>query len=423
MKLTRGLLFWVGIIILTTSNPVYGQDVNVDSLFAEARDAAFEQENRELARQLSMRALEISPAYHEIRIFLGRLYAWDSQYEQAEKQLQRVLAADPGNTDARGALLDVYIWSEQYTEVLETARSGLRRNPVNEKFLYSKSLALSKTGEPRQAIITLNTLLQVEPSHERGLTLFKLLQEQQALYEVSLSYRYDRFQSADGPWNLICTDQNRDPWHTVNAEINRRFGFGPAIFRVHQASRFGQNDWQAEFDLYPSIRQGTYAYLNVGFAGADLFPEYRFGGELYQSLPKAFEVSLGLRYMKFTASDVAVYTMSAGKYWGNYWLNFRTYLTPKAVSFSRSAIFTARRYFRDAENYIGLTFSLGESPDLLLSAGEANNLSARAIQINGHWKMGAMYALKWNVSFANEEWQTEQYLKNCGIELGLSRQF
>jgi YaiO family outer membrane protein len=70
-----------------------------------------------------------------------------------------------------------------------------------------------------------------------------------------------------------------------------------------------------------------------------------------------------MRYLDFSESGVDIYTATFGKYFGNYWLSLRSYVTPDPEGTSVSGYLTGRRYFSDAENYIGLRIGFGVSPD------------------------------------------------------------
>lgn len=69
-----------------------------------------------------------------------------------------------------------------------------------------------------------------------------------------------------------------------------------------------------EIDAYPRFREGTYAYVSGAFAPSpSLFPQYRFTGDLYQSLGAGFEASVGYRRMQFT-NAVNIYVGSLTNY-------------------------------------------------------------------------------------------------------------
>jgi len=116
-------------------------------------------------------------------------------------------------------------------------------------------------------------------------------------------------------------------------------------------------------DAYPKISENNYAYINYGYSQNTLFPKNRFGAEWYHNFPKAFEGSVGMRFLGFTDSNVDIYTATFGKYIGNYWISLRSYVTPDPEGTSVSGYMTVRRYFSDAENYIGMRAGFGVSPD------------------------------------------------------------
>jgi len=115
--------------------------------------------------------------------------------------------------------------------------------------------------------------------------------------------------------------------------------------------------------LYPKIAKGLYAYLNIGFANTFLFPDLRYGAELYKSLPYSLEASLGFRSLKYSTTT-NIYTGSIGWYTGNSYLAFRPYFTPGDNGTSTSGTFTYRKYRSDADNYIGATLGMGFSPEI-----------------------------------------------------------
>src|SRR5665647_779581 len=90
-----------------------------DELFKDARRAAFEDKNYDKAKQLAWQALELSPSYADIDIFLGRVYAWNSEYDSARYHFTKVLTANPENEDASIAYADLEYWNDHYEAALD----------------------------------------------------------------------------------------------------------------------------------------------------------------------------------------------------------------------------------------------------------------------------------------------------------------
>jgi YaiO family outer membrane protein len=115
--------------------------------------------------------------------------------------------------------------------------------------------------------------------------------------------------------------------------------------------------------MYPRIVKGLYAYVNFGVADTFLFPDIRYGAELYKSLPKSFEASLGFRTLKYS-STTNIYTGSLGWYTGNSYWSFRTYITPGDSGSSMSGTLNYRKYRSDADNYFSVALGMGFSPEV-----------------------------------------------------------
>ena len=126
-------------------------------------------------------------------------------------------------------------------------------------------------------------------------------------------------------------DQGFDSWNQASFSLARRFSMGSVIARANQATRFNVNGTQLEVDAYPKFREGTYAYFNVGYSSSSIFPEFRYGAEIFQSLADAWETSLGFRYLEFKSSKITIYTGTVGKYVGDYYFLFRLNVIPEKI--------------------------------------------------------------------------------------------
>lgn len=336
-------------------HPLY-QTVDLDELFNKARDLAF-QGHRKEAREICIKILKIKPEYHDARILLGRLYAWDKEYDNARNELHRVIQDRPGHLDARNALIDVEFWSNRLPQALEHCEKGLKIDPDNKDFIFKKARIYEKKEDYMAASESLRLLLKIDPGHLDARQLLERIQHTHKLFEMSLRYRYDHFEREERSYG---------PWHLLSFDLSSKMKWGSIIARANYASRnFGsspKSGSQFELDLYPRITKGFYAYLNGGYSSSSIFPKYRLGGELYKSLPFSFEISAGIRYLNFSGTQVYIYTGYLGKYYKNYWFSFRPFFTSKPSGVSFSGILIVRRYLEDAENYISLLLGFGSTP-------------------------------------------------------------
>jgi YaiO family outer membrane protein len=161
-----------------------------------------------------------------------------------------------------------------------------------------------------------------------------------------------------------------DPWRLASVSLGRRGERGTVTGRVTHANRFRSAGSQVEVDAYPTLSRRTYGYLNAGYSRASIFPESRFGAELFAALPGAWEGSFGVRQLRFGGPPVTLLTGAVGKYVGNSWVSVRPTVRRLAGGYSAAASVTARKYFADADNYVGARGSYGRTPSDRLTPSE-----------------------------------------------------
>ncbi|MEQ9306647.1 MAG: YaiO family outer membrane beta-barrel protein [Marinoscillum sp.] len=330
------------------------KDLGTDELFEKARNEAFDG-NRVQAREMLNHILASSPDYADVRILLGRTYAWDGKRDQAKAEFQKVLDKDPDYQDALNAMIDVLMWDDAYKIALSTVNRALETYPNFEDFIYKKASILNKLEQYDEAMNTVNQLLVVNPNNERALQLQETIKTTRQRYTLSFKMGADYF---DRDFSKFAVSSS--------IQLGRRNDWGTSIARINFARRFESTGLQGEIDLYPRIANGVYGYLNYGFSNSFLFPDHRFGAEVFSSLPKSLEASLGLRYMIFgPENDVLIYTGSLGWYHRSMWFSVRPFITPDdRAGTSVSVGFNVRRYFSNPDTYIGLTGGFGYSPDI-----------------------------------------------------------
>ena len=354
MKHIRLINFRKGItlVLIAISSTLFAQKKNNDPINSLSEiKRLVSNKQRGQAVLLCQSILVDRPNYHDIRVYLGRIYSWEKRYDDARKELLRVLLKKPKHKEAFEAIINVEMWSGNYLEALQFLNTVLNLYPVNETFLFQKVKVLHKLERTDSASETILELLELNPSHKEANEFEQKLKISKKINAVAVSYELDVF-------NKIF-----DPRHLLFVSLLRKTKYGTVIGRASVAKRFGKEGFQYEIDAYPRIRSGTYAYLNFGVSYSTLFPSRRYGIELYQKLPKSFEFSAGLRYLEFTSSSPKIITGSIGKYYKNYWFSLRPYFTPKSYGTSTSVNLTIRNYLKNANNFLALTLGIGVSPD------------------------------------------------------------
>lgn len=365
------------VLCFTMIFQMYGQDEkyngNPDTSFETARNLAFNQQRKQ-AQDTLLHILTKYPEYHDIRSFLATTYSWDGDYKKARKEFNYILEKDPQNKSTWIAAIKNEIWGDKPYTALEMTTAALKNFPDDGEVLYLKASAQEKTNSPLETLITLESILKTNPNDQKA-------QDYKASLSTTLRKNTIGIRAEVDIYSEVF-----DPMQYYTLSYSRQTKYGSIIGKLNFNRRFNENGKQIEFDLYPKITEGLYAYLNIGFANTFLFPDVRYGAELYKSLPKSLEVSVGFRSLQYTTTT-NIYTGSIGWYTGNSYLSFRPYFTPGDGGTSTSGTFTYRKYRSDADNYLGFAIGMGFSPEINqfnFSGNEAAivNLKSQKLNLN-----------------------------------------
>lgn len=382
-----------------------------DELFKIARQKAFNGKKTE-AELILKAILNKSPNYDEVRVFLGKVYSWDGLRADARRELGIVLAKNPNNIDAQCALIDVEMWSDNFEQALKLANSGLIMNPVSEDLLLKKINVLIKLNRIKEANNELDKLITINPANEEALKIKKELKISYLKNYITASY------TRDEPEKVF------DPTNFYSLQYGRKTKYGSGILRYNQTQRASTVGRQAEIDLYPRIKKGMYGYLNYGYSNTLLFPDHRVGAEFYFSLPKSFEASAGARYMYFDSnSDITLYTLTLGKYYGNYWFSGRTFLSDGKKGISNSYTFIIRRYFSNPLDYVGLVGGIGFSPDD--RTDQFVNSKSRKVGLDFQYAINSYFNASLTYFFYQQQywWSDANYINTQSIKASLTVNF
>lgn len=337
---------------LSITNLAAQDTLSSDELFIIARTAAFEEDDYPKAIRITKQALESSPDYADIRIFLGRLYTWTDEVELARKEFDRVMLKDSGYEDAHLAYGYLEYWNDNPEKALVVIKPGIEKNPESKGLLMLKAEILNSMERFAEANKTLEELLIFHPNYSEARAFSQKIKDLSSKNQIGVSYDFVRFDK-----------RFDDPWHLASFSYGRQTPIGMVTGRLNYANRFTNNGVQFELDAYPTISETFYAYVSGGISeNGGIFPRYRAGLSLYANLPKAFEADVGFRYLSFSSSTW-IYTASIGKYYSNYWFNLRTYLTPSNNSLSKSLSLNIRYYLAGADDYLSFGIGTGLSPD------------------------------------------------------------
>lgn len=394
---------------------IFSQDLSSDELFTQARNAAFNEDDYPKAILLSKEALEKSPNYADIRIFLGRIYTWTDKVEEAKTAFKKVLEIAPENQEASIAYANLEFWNDHSKEALKVINSGLIYHPTSKDLLLYKAKLLNDLKEWHQAEGVVEQVLKQDVKNEAARAMLIKIKDNSFKRQIGVSYEYVYFDK-----------RFEDPWHLSSIDYSTQTPIGSVIARVNYANRFLSNGFQYEVDAYPSFTEDFRAYMSVGYSDdVGVFPNYRAGLSLYHDLPKSFEAEAGFRYLNFS-SDTWIYTASIGKYYKSYWFNIRTYLTPSNDDLSRSFSFSTRYYYSGTDDYIGVRIGSGLSPDDSSNAniiGTTTNLASHNINLNYRKTFKTFNVISLSFGFENQEYRLGKKGNQIDFGISYSRRF
>lgn len=385
-------------------------DLTVDQLYEKARKLAFDEGDYDAARDYAYEALDRSPDYHDIRIFVARLYSWEQEYNTAREELQSVLEKDPENKQALIALIDVEQWSGDSDAALQTANRALEYHPRDTGIQLKKAGLLYKLERYDDSEVVYKAILDDSPSSRRARDGLEDAQLAQMKYQATVSYRHDRFRTIF------------DPWQFAEFGLTRQTPIGSVTGRVEYARRFASDGVQFNVDAYPSITDGLYAYVSSGYSDSPVHPKYRFGFSLYKTLPSAFELEGGIRYLDFGSSQTDIYTVSLTKYKGSYLFTARTYLVPSSDTVSRSINIVTRRYFGTADAYLSLNAGYGTTPVDIEFSSDVDALDSWSVSVDGQYPLSDVWLMGGSAGFDSSEY-TNFVRERFSAKLNLSYRF
>lgn len=379
---------------------VKAQTLSADDLFQQARTESFDHKNYDQAINLCNRALQLAPAYVDVALFKGRIFLWSHQPDSARQVFIKVLDADAANVAAYAELASLENNLGQYEKALHWCAKGMQAQPHNETLLVQQAKTYIALKNYSQAQATLSLLVRHHPNHAEAVALRRLVRSSQAQNAITAAYQYTGF--AGG---------KQAPWQLAQLSYGRKTGRGSVTGGLLYVRRFGNESVQAEVESYQHFTAKLYGYAAVSVAEKNsLFPRYRAAFSLFAGLPKGFEAEAGIRYLHFDAATF-IYTAALGKYWKNYWLQARTYITPGGMQTAQSYALTGRYYFKGGVDYFFLTAGHGLSPDERNSNLLYQTSLRASSTLNAGWRksVGVLNSFTLSAGWMRQEYPSKIY--------------
>lgn len=351
-----------------------------DSVFAGSRKLAFDGK-REEAIVMLKKVIEKYPNYLDVRHFLSSVYSWEGKYKLAKTELEFLIGREPQNKEFWISYIKNEIYADQPSAAINLANDALGKLfPDAPEIIILKATAQKNNGEIQKANQTLQTFLHKYPGNKEVLDFAEKIKTDLATNSVGVIVSTDSY------------SEIYEPMYYYSVQYGKETTKGSIIARYNLNRKFGEYGSQFEMDAYPSIREGLYGYLNLGYSASSIFPSWRFGAQLYKSLPRAFEVSLGMRALKFGDQFTNIYTGSIGNYFGSSYIFAVPYLIKSDEGWSKSSTITYRKYRANADQFFAVSGGFGFSPEINRFGFDSAyqpviNLKSQKLDISNNFKL------------------------------------
>ncbi len=126
------------------------------------------------------------------------------------------------------------------------------------------------------------------------------------------------------------------------------------FFRLNSVWRAGEQGLQYEVDFYPKFSPKSYGYFNIAYSNSPLLPRLKTAAEVFRSLNKGWEVSLGIRTVHIPDYNIFSVTGIVGRYFGNWYVYGRPTINFLKNDINMNFLAEARLYSGDGKSYLGV---------------------------------------------------------------------
>ena len=286
------------------------------------------------------RLLTGHPADADLLVFKARLLCWRNDLDGAERTFRRALELEPRSADALAGLADLASWKGDNDAALVYCRRALDLDANHAGALFRVGSVLLWQGDYGRARGYLARAAELEPlNRDFARALAGAAPVFARRTEVWLTGRNEHWSDgrSDG------TDLGLSALFSVLRDRAR------VVVKADRVWRAGAGDDRIGLEAYPQLWKGAYGYVDLGFApGAEAVPRSSMHIEVYQSVLKRIEVSLGARRMSFAGNGVTVLAASAAAYAGPWYPYVRIHRAGGSAGTGLTWMAGLRRYLTDA---------------------------------------------------------------------------
>lgn len=359
-------------------------------------------------------------------------------HAEAASELRRILAADPGDDEARFLLARVLAWQEDYPAALVEYQRLLAAHPGHVDYLLGEAQTLLWSGRPAEALDPLEQAREAAPGYvmlwEVELQALEAMEEEGAgrrarelraeaarrFPEREWSGRHEVSAAAETEFALgyrhEFLDNGYEDWQEWRLEASRRLPDGPTLFGVvRETERFSEQDRQLIGGAYLPLQPAWVLLLEADASPEHaVLPRWSLSAGLQRALAAGWSLHGGLRHTAYSDTDTLALRLGVERYLGSWrW----------AYAFSRTRVEEAGLanshdlaldYFYGTGSRIGAGLTMGRELEST-GAGERQVSRVRGVRLGGrHWT-----GRHWGVSWELGTYRQGDFYTRDGISLGL----
>lgn len=396
------------------------QKIDSDSLVRQVAHQLNVDKNYQKAIKSAQLGIRKAPDYLDFHLLLGSAYWQTKQIDSARYYFSHVIDRNPKYKEAYSSLAKLEIGAQESKNAIAVTEKALTFYPEEKEFYALKLDALRLQNNAMETQNYLLFLTKKFPDDVNFQQQLNEIKQESVSDRIGISYNYTTF-SRDGI----------GPWHLTGLQYVRERIKSTITGRVNYADRrsFGQSinsGFQFEAETYLKHGAKNYSFANVALGDETVFPKLRLGYSYFQGFGKGWEADLGIRYTKTLEDDVYGGVLGIGNYFGNYWLNLKSYLQWGEDKIYPAFIGTARYYFDTKFDYVTVLAGYGTSPDERVTLGQfQQRISLQSYRIGaGYYRLFAKhYCTGIQGVYNRQEYFSDQYQNEFDLFLSLQYKF
>ncbi|MET0574175.1 MAG: YaiO family outer membrane beta-barrel protein [Pedobacter agri] len=269
----------------------------------------------------------------------------------AFKSYEKILVNYPTDTFSRNQLINLSIAKGERNHAIRYIDEGVAYYDNPQSLQLKKLSVVQEQGDHQNAYKLSKTLVEKYPQDEKIRMINDDLYTLTRQNRIGLNYGITAFDQ-----------EGRKPWNLYSAYYMRTEKGGSLIARVNYADRRDAKGYQFEVESYPTHHTG-YSYINLAYSNAIIFPKFKFAYSYFLPFNKSWEAEMGVRYLNSYLNYYSV-TAGLGKYFGSFWINAKTFITPNGERLAASYVLSGRYLINEsADDYFTAIAGYGFSPD------------------------------------------------------------